>query len=43
VDEASAHPANSGGIDAGSHVIHYRLFPGVAASVNGVAYPLQPS
>jgi hypothetical protein len=43
VDEASAHPANSGGIDAGSHVIHYRLFPGVAATVNGVAYPLQPS
>ena len=39
--EGSAHPANSGGID--EHVIHYRLFPGVAAVVNGVTYPLQPS
>jgi hypothetical protein len=43
VDEGSAHPANSGGIAANSHVIHYRLFPGVAAIVNGVTYPLQHS
>jgi hypothetical protein len=42
VNENSAHPANSGGIAATSHVIHYRLFPGVAASLNGVTYPLQP-
>ena len=39
--EGAKHPANSGGIDASSHVIHYRLFPGVAAVVNGVTYPLQ--
>jgi hypothetical protein len=43
VKENSAHPANSGGIAATSHVIHYRLFPGIAASVNGVTYPLQHS
>jgi hypothetical protein len=41
--EGAKHPANSGGIDASSHVIHYRLFPGVAAVVNSVTYPLQPS
>jgi len=41
--EGSTHPANSGGVDADSHIIHYRLFPGVAAMVNGVTYPLQPS
>ena len=43
VNEGSAHPANSGGIDANSHVIHYQLFPGVAAIVNGMTYPLQHS
>src|SRR5438046_3086939 len=43
VGEGSTHPANSGGVDADSHIIHYRLFPGVAAMVNGVTYPLQPS
>jgi hypothetical protein len=43
VNENSAHPANSGGIAATSHVIHYQLFPGVAASMNGVTYPLQHS
>jgi hypothetical protein len=41
VNEAAAHPANSGGTDA--HVIHYQLFPGTAAKVNGVVYPLQHS
>ena len=41
--EGAKHPANSGGIDASSHVIHYRLFPGVQAVVNGVTYPLQRS
>jgi Fungal chitosanase of glycosyl hydrolase group 75 len=35
-----AHPANGGGADSG---IDYQLFPGVAAVVNGVTYPLQPS
>ena len=39
----AAHPANSGGIDADQHVIHYRLFPGTAGKVAGVTYPLQPS
>ena len=39
--EGAKHPANSGGIDASSHVIHYQLFPGVPAVVNGVTYPLQ--
>ena len=43
VNMSSAHPANSGGIAADRHVIRYRLFPGVAATVNGVTYPLQPS
>lgn len=37
--EGSAHPANSGGVD--EHIIQYQLFPGVAAVVNGVQYPLQ--
>ena len=41
--EGAKYPANSGGIDASSHVIHYRLFPGVQAVVNGVTYPLQRS
>jgi hypothetical protein len=41
VNEASAHPANSGGSDAPT--IHYQLFPGTAAIVNDVHYPLQPS
>ena len=41
VNENSSHPANSGGVD--KHVIHYRLFPGVAAVVKGVSYPLQHS
>lgn len=35
------HPASSGG--ASSPTIHYQLFPGIAAVVNGVTYPLQPS
>jgi hypothetical protein len=39
--EGAKYPANSGGID--SHIIHYQLFPGVPAVVNGVTYPLQPS
>jgi hypothetical protein len=39
--EGATHPANSGGVDA--HIIQYRLFPGVAAVVNGVTYPLQHS
>jgi len=41
VNEASAHPANSGGTE--SHTIRYQLFPGTGATVNGVAYPLQHS
>lgn len=41
--EGSTHPANSGGVDADSHIIQYRLFPGFAATVNGVTYPLQHS
>jgi hypothetical protein len=35
------HPANGGG--APSPSIHYQLFPGTAAVVNGVTYPLQHS
>ncbi|HEY2712484.1 MAG TPA: hypothetical protein VGI60_08225 [Chthoniobacterales bacterium] len=35
------HAANGGGVD--SSTIRYQLFPGVAAEVNGVSYPLQPS
>jgi len=41
VNEAARHPANSGGTE--SHTIRYRLFPGTAAVVGGVTYPLQPS
>jgi hypothetical protein len=41
VDEAAAHPANSGGTR--SHTIRYQLFPGITATVNGVNYPLQHS
>ena len=41
VNEAARHPANSGGTD--SHTIRYQLFPGTAAIVDGVTYPLQPS
>jgi hypothetical protein len=37
--EGTAHPANSGGVV--EHIIQYRLFPGVAAVVGGVTYPLQ--
>jgi len=37
----TTHPANSGG--APSPTIHYQLFPGTAAVVNGVTYPLQHS
>ena len=37
--EGAIHPANSGGVD--EHIIQYQLFPGVAAVVNGVTYPLQ--
>jgi len=39
VPTGTTHPANGGG--ANSPDIHYRLFPGVAAVVNGVTYPLQ--
>jgi hypothetical protein len=35
-----AHPANGGGAESG---IDYELFPGVAAVINGVTYPLQHS
>ena len=41
INEASAHPTNSGGTD--SHTIHDQLFPGTAATVNSVTYPLQHS
>jgi hypothetical protein len=41
VNDASRHPANSGGTE--SHSIHYQLFPGTPATVNGVRYPLQHS
>ena len=37
--EGATHPANAGGVD--EHIIHYQLFPGVKAVVNGVEYPLQ--
>ena len=41
VPTGTTHPANGGG--ASSPNIHYQLFPGVAAVVNGVTYPLQSS
>ena len=41
VSTGTTHPANGGG--ASSPTIHYQLFPGKAAVVNGVTYPLQPS
>jgi hypothetical protein len=41
VNEASPHRANSG--ETESHTIRYQLFPGTAAAVNGVTYPLQRS
>lgn len=41
VPTGGAHEANGGGADSPN--IHYRLFPGVAAVVNGVTYPLQSS
>jgi len=41
IPTGTTHPANGGG--ASSPDIHYRLFPGVAAVVNGVTYPLQSS
>ena len=41
VPVGTTYPANSGG--APSPTIHYRLFPGTAAVVNGVTYPLQHS
>jgi hypothetical protein len=41
VSTGGPHPANSGGAD--SPDIHYQLFPGVAAVVNGVTYSLQHS
>jgi hypothetical protein len=41
VNETSSHPANSGGTE--SHTIRYQLFPGTAAVVNGMTYPLQHS
>jgi len=41
VPTGGAHPANGGG--ANSPDIRYQLFPGVAAVVNGVTYPLQSS
>ena len=39
--DGATHPANSGGVD--DHIIQYQLFPGVAAVVAGVTYPLQHS
>jgi hypothetical protein len=40
VSTGTTHPANGGG--ASSPTIRYQLFPGIAAIVNGVTYPLQP-
>jgi hypothetical protein len=39
VSTGTTHPANGGG--ASSPTIRYQLFPGKAAVVNGVIYPLQ--
>ncbi len=39
VSTGTTHPANGGG--ASSATIRYQLFPGKAAVVNGVTYPLQ--
>ena len=39
VSTGTMHPANGGG--AASPTIRYQLFPGKAAVVNGVTYPLQ--
>jgi hypothetical protein len=41
VPTGTTHPANGGGAD--SPTIEYQIFPGVAAVVNGVTYPLQSS
>lgn len=41
VPTGTTHPANGGG--ASSPSIQYQLFPGTAAVVNGVTYPLQHS
>jgi len=41
VPTGTTHPANGGG--ASSPTINYQLFPGTAAVVNGVTYPLQHS
>jgi hypothetical protein len=41
VPVGNPHEANGGGADAPT--IHYQLFPGKAAVVNGVTYPLQKS
>jgi hypothetical protein len=41
VSTGTTHPANGGG--AASPTIRYQLFPGTAAVVNGVTYPLQHS
>ena len=41
VSTGTTHPANGGG--APSPTIHYRLFPGKPAVINGVTYPLQHS
>lgn len=41
VPVGKTHPASTGG--ASSPTIHYQLFPGISAVVNGVTYPLQPS
>jgi hypothetical protein len=41
VPVGNPHEANGGGAPAPR--IHYQLFPGTAAVVNGVTYPLQPS
>jgi hypothetical protein len=41
VPTGTTHPANGGG--APSPSMHYQLFPGTAAVVNGVTYPLQRS
>jgi hypothetical protein len=39
--EGATHPANSGGTD--DRIVQYQIFPGVAAVVDGVTYPLQHS
>ena len=37
--EGRTYPANSGGVE--DPIVHYQLFPGVPAVVEGITYPLQ--